>query len=373
MEYNVKTERLKSLDALRGFDMLFIMGAGIFFQGLAELFPTPFFQELALQMEHVGWDGLRLEDVIFPLFLFIAGVSFPFSLQKQLDSNMTKADIYKKIIRRGLTLVVLGIIYNGFLRELDFANQRYCSVLGRIGLAWMFAALIFLNTKLRTRVIFMISVLVGYWLLIAFIPAPDAPSGFGVFTKEGNIASYIDRSVIPGRLFKGIHDPEGIMGTLPAIVTALLGMLSGELLKLKNDILSGCQKAKYLLIGGSVLIIVGLIWNSFCPINKNLWSSSFVCTVGGISAILLCVFYYIIDVRKIQKWSFFFVVIGVNSITIYLAQEILDFKQITNFFFGGVVRMMPENAQLLIYSLGYIICCWLFLLILYRKRIFLKV
>ena len=151
MKKEVKNQRLQSLDALRGFDMFFIMGGGALFVGLATWCPTPFFQAIASQMEHVPWHGFAFEDMIFPLFLFIAGISFPYSLEKQKASGMTSSAIYRKVIRRGLVLVLLGCIYNGLL-DFDFANQRYASVLGRIGLAWMFAALIFLNVQTRVRI-----------------------------------------------------------------------------------------------------------------------------------------------------------------------------------------------------------------------------
>lgn len=169
MEKQKQSRRLQSLDALRGFDMFFIMGGGALFVGLATLIPTPFFQSLADQMNHAKWGaGFTFEDIIFPLFLFIAGISFPFSLEKQRERGMSEAAIYKKIVRRGITLVVLGFVYNGLL-NLNFETQRYASVLARIGLGWMFGALIFVNTRTITRVWIVAAILIGYWLLL-FIP-----------------------------------------------------------------------------------------------------------------------------------------------------------------------------------------------------------
>ena len=169
---NVPAGRLQSLDALRGFDMLFIMGGAGLIAGLAQWFPCSFTQALADQMNHVDWHGLSHHDTIFPLFLFIAGISFPFSLAKQRANGKSEADIYKKIIKRGLILVLLGCIYNGLL-YFNFAEQRYASVLARIGLAWMFGALIFVNTNWKTRVWITAALLIGYWLVAGFIPAPD--------------------------------------------------------------------------------------------------------------------------------------------------------------------------------------------------------
>lgn len=364
-------QRLQSLDALRGFDMFFIMGGELIIIGLSTLLPCPFFNTLAQQMHHVKWDGFACYDMIFPLFLFIAGISFPFSLAKQRGYGRSELTIYKNIIRRGLTLVVLGFIYNGLL-QLDFANQRYGSVLGRIGLAWMFGALIFINTKTVTRVIVTIAILIGYWLLLAFVPAPDG-NGAGCFTMEGSLVGYVDRILMPGKLYRTIHDPEGLLSTVPAISTALLGMLTGEFIKWQKKGLTPCKKVLYLLIAGIALVIVGKIWSFVFPLNKNLWTSSFVCFVGGWSTLFFALFYYVIDVKNMRKWTLFFTVIGMNSITIYMAHRIIDFQYTADFLFSGLIRLAPENAKLLVSSIGLVIVSWLFLYFLYRKKIFLKV
>lgn len=371
MQKNQQVKRLQSLDTLRGFDMFFIMGGGSLFVALATLFPTIFFQTLAVQMQHVPWDGFAFEDMIFPLFLFIAGISFPFSLSKQREKGMSDAAIYKKIVRRGLTLVLLGCIYNGLL-NFDFGQLRYASVLGRIGLAWMFAALIFVNTKALTRVWIILAILVGYWLLLTFVPAPDG-AGAGVFTMEGSLVGYIDRILLPGRLHLTVHDPEGLLATLPAIATALLGISTGEFIKSEKFGFTETRKVVYLLLAGLLLLIIGKVWDCFFPINKNLWTSSFVCFVGGISTILFALFYYIIDVRNYRRWTLFFTVIGTNSITIYLAQRFINFSYTADSLFSGLIGCVPESAQPLIAALAYIAVCWGFLYLLYRQRIFLKV
>ena len=370
MKKEVKSQRLQSLDALRGFDMFFIIGDGAIFAGLATLIPIPFFQTIAHQMEHVPWNGFAFEDMIFPLFLFIAGISFPYSLEKQRASGMNQAAIYKKIIRRGLTLVLLGCIYNGLL-DFDFEHQRYASVLARIGLAWMFGTLIFLNTKVRTRIGIVAALFVGYWLLLAFCPAPDGNGD--PFSMEGCLVGYVDRMLLPGRLHLTVHDPEGILSTIPAIGTALLGMLTGEWIKFKKEGLTEVRKIQVLLASGFGLIVLGLIWNLFFPINKNLWTSSFACLVGGISMILFATFYYIIDVKNCRKWTLFFRVIGLNSITIYLAQSFIDFEFTSKAVFGGLVTSFPEQAQPFLFAAAYIAVCWGFLYVLYKQKIFLKV
>lgn len=363
-----KTKRLLSLDALRGFDMFFIMGGETLFVALSVLFPGAFFGVLAQQMHHVAWNGFACYDLVFPLFLFIAGISFPFSLAKQRERGLAAPTIYKHIIRRGVVLVLLGFVYNGLL-QFDFEHMRYASVLGRIGLAWMFAALIFINTRTITRVVIALAILVGYWLLLAFVPAPDG-MGEGVYTIKGSLVGYVDRMWLPGRLHGGIHDPEGLLSTLPAIVTAMLGMFAGELMKSDK---TPVRKLVLLAGGGIVLVLVGLLWDLCFPINKNLWTSSFVCFVGGLSALLFALFYYVIDILECRSWTKFFTVIGVNSITIYLAQEIVGFGRISEFFLGGVIRLSPESARPFLQAAGYIAVCWLFLWFLNRRKIFLRV
>lgn len=208
MEKQIKpaVKRLQSLDALRGFDMFWIMGGGGIFVGLATLTGWPVFQWWAEQLEHVQWNGFRFYDMIFPLFLFIAGISFPFSMAKRVARNDSRQSIYKHVIGRGLILVFLGIIYNNGIR-FDFSELRYGSVLGRIGLAWMFAAIIFMNTKLSFRIVWFCALLTSYWLLLLLFPAHDLGST-DIFSQEGNLASHIDRLLMPGKLFLGNHDPE---------------------------------------------------------------------------------------------------------------------------------------------------------------------
>jgi predicted acyltransferase len=364
-------KRLQSLDALRGFDMFWIMGGEGIFIGLASLTGWPIFQWWAGQLGHVPWHGFHFYDMIFPLFLFIAGISFPFSLAKRIAMNDSRKSIYIHVISRGLVLVLLGIIFNNGV-NFDFAKLRYGSVLGRIGLAWMFAAIIFMNTKLSFRILWFCTLLIGYWLLLLLFPAHDLGST-DVFSQEGNLASYIDRILMPGRLYLGNHDPEGLFSTIPAIGTALLGMFTGEFMlsKYLND--KPLRKVLYLVLAAVALMIIGKIWDLAFPINKNLWTSSFVCFVGGLSMLLFSLFYLVIDVWHFTKWAFFFVVIGLNPITIYLTERIVNFESATRFFFGGITALLPATWAPLIDGIGITAIAWVFLYILYKKKIFLKV
>ncbi len=362
--------RLQSLDALRGFDMFFIMGGAGLLAALATWFPCGFTEALAAQMDHVEWHGLAHHDTIFPLFLFIAGISFPFSLSKQLGNGKTEAAIIRKIIRRGVTLVLLGLLYNGLLGHLNFAEARYASVLARIGLAWMFGALIFMHTSWKARVWITAALLIGYWLLVGFIPAPDA-GGADIYSAQGSLVGYVDRILLPGRIYYGNIDPEGILGLIPAIGTALLGMFTGEWVKRKN--ISENKKVLGMVIAGIVWLVIGLIWSTVFPINKKMWTSTFVLVVAAYSILMFALFYWIIDVKNCRGWILFFTVIGMNSITIYLAQAFINFSYTARKLFGGLIALMPENSQDFFTQAAYIAVCWLFLYFLYRKRVFLKV
>ena len=373
MEKEIKPEgkRLYSLDALRGFDMFWIMGGESIFIGLASLTGWPIFQWWAEQLEHVPWHGFHFYDMIFPLFLFIAGISFPYSVAKRAAANENRKLLYRHVIIRGLTLVLLGIFYNNAIR-FDFGALRYGSVLGRIGLAWMFAAIIFMNTKLNWRIVWCAGLLIGYYLLMLLFPAHDLGST-DVFSREGNLTSYIDRLLMPGKLYLGNHDPEGILSTIPAISTALLGMFTGEFLKSRYLIDKPLRKVLFMVAAAICLMIIGQVWNLFFPINKNLWTSSFVCFVGGLSLLLFSIFYLIIDVWNYRKWAFIFVVIGVNPITIYLAERIINFRSASKFFFGGFISLFPETWAPMLNGIAITAIGWVFLYILYRKKIFLKV
>src|SRR4030042_3586466 len=306
-----RSNRLISLDALRGFDMLWIMGGERIITALADLTGAAALTWAATQMDHVEWNGFHFYDLIFPLFLFIAGVSMPFSMDKRLAAGESKVKIYRHIFLRMITLVIFGIIYNGFL-EFNWGHIRYASVLGRIGLGWFFAALIVLNSKPKWWYAWFGGILLFYWAILSLIPVPGY--GAGNLTMEGSLVGYIDRMLLPGHLYKDIHDPEGILSTIPAISTALMGALTGNFLRIPYQKISGLKKA--------------------------LWM--------GIA--------------------------GIISITIDMLQEgIINFRSSTEFFFGGIIKSLAENWQPLIGAIGYTTVCWLLLYILYKYKIFLKV
>jgi len=363
------SQRLYSLDALRGFDMFWIMGADSFFKQLASVTNIPFWNAFAVQMDHPDWNGFHFYDLIFPLFLFLAGVATPYSIGKKLANGESRRSLLFTVIKRGLILVVLGIVYNNGLEIRSLGEIRFGSVLGRIGLAYMFANIIYLYSKQTTRIIWFCLILIAYWLLLKFTSAPGYRTGD--LSMEGNFASYLDRSILPGKLYRGIHDPEGLISTIPAICTGLLGIFAGTLLK--EGFQKPQTKALYLVIAGVVAVVLGLVWNLDFPINKNLWTSSFVLIAGGISLILLAVFYYIIDVLGYKKWAFFFRVIGMNSILIYMSGSFIDWNYTTEALFKWLGQLAGYPYYTVIMAICYIFVQWVFLYYLYRNKIFLRV
>lgn len=375
LETKPSGRRLLSLDALRGFDMFWIMGGEDIVKAAAVLTTWPWLVSFAGQFHHPEWNGFTLYDLIFPLFLFMAGVSMPFSFEKRLERGDSRAQLYRHVIIRGLMLVLLGMIYNGLLR-FDWPNTRYPSVLGRIGLAYMFAALIVLNTNVRGQVLWIVGVLVGYWALLRFVPVP----GFGAhdLAPGHTLTDWIDRSLIPGRLHVGNRDPEGILATIPAIGTALFGAVTGQWLK--NERQSGYVKVAGMVAAGAMCLALAWLWNSpfswfsyvTFPINKNLWTSSFVLRCAGLSLWFLAVFYLVIDVWHFQWWAFPFIVIGSNSILIYMAPRFIDFDHAAHFFFDGLLRNTGAYQPLL-WESSIVLLKWLLLYLFYRKKIFLRV
>ena len=363
--------RVASLDAVRGFDMFFIMGGEGLLANLAALFGHPEFRHT---LDHAAWDGFHFMDTIFPTFLFLAGMTFPFSAAKSRANGASTRRIALKALRRCLLLVLLGLVYDGPLLHFDFAHMRVWSVLGRIGIAWFGAALLYLAFKANARIGIAAALLAGVVLFTRFTLAPDAPAGASPFSPEGNFGCWLDRALTGGHTFRPLFDPEGFAGILPAIVTAMLGAFSGELVR-RPDIAPG-RKCLWLAAYAAGLLALGLTLSPVCPVNKALWSPSFVLVAGAYSTFLFLAFYTVIDVLGFAKWSFPLKVIGMNPIAIYLGQAVIGAGQANDFLFGWSWRHLPPaygNLQPVMVCLGYILVCWLFLFFLYRKKTFFKV
>ena len=361
--------RLLSIDALRGFDMFWIIGGEEIAVALARWADWPLKEEVERQLQHAPWEGFRFYDLIFPLFLFVVGAVLPFSLASHRQKGESTFRIYGRILRRTALLFFLGLLYNGLLK-LDFENLRIAGVLQRIAICYGLAALIVLHVGWRGQAVTVVTILLGYWALLAFVAAPG--SGPGDYTKERNLPGYVDRTYLPGKIYEeyyGYGDNEGLLSTIPAVATALLGALAGQWLRAGAG---AGRKVLGLLLAGVACLAVGYGWGLVFPIIKNLWTSSFVLYAGGWSLLLLAFFYGIIDALGFRKWAFFFVVIGSNAIVIYILPKFLDFKFTADALFGGLVKQTGSFAPVAA-LLSVLVVEWLFLLFLFRKRLFLRV
>jgi predicted acyltransferase len=361
------SDRIASIDALRGFDMFWITGGDALIYHLSTALPIPLTLMLARQFKHVDWEGFHFYDLIFPLFVFIVGLVLPFSLTRRLEAGADRRELYQHAFRRLLTLFFLGLLANGLL-DLNFPDLRISGVLQRISIAYFFSTLLVMNFKVRGQALATAIILLGYWALMAWVPVPGF--GRGNFTMQGNLAAYIDQRFLP-RPFccYDYGDNEGIISMIPAVGSCMLGVLAGHWLRS-----AGSQKCKLLglVTAGLACLGVGWVWGLVFPIVKNFWSSSFVLFAGGWSLLLLALFYLIIDVWGYRKWAFFFTVIGANSITIYLARHFFNFKEVGLIFTHGFINYLGGWKPFTI-ELGSVVAGWLLLYYLYRQKIFLKV
>ncbi len=369
MNTAVKNERLLSIDTLRGFDMFFISGGGTFLVLLNGKTGISWIDGISQQLHHVPWNGFVFYDFIMPLFLFIAGVSLSFSLTKGVSIGMSKTELYKKVFTRMLILIGLGIIYkNAPVKFFEPSDIRYVSVLGRIGLACFVTAVLFLNYDIKTRLYWFAGILVSYYGLLFLVPVPGY--GAGDLSFEGNLVGWFDRTFLPGRLHNGTYDELGLLTQFPSLCLTILGSIVGDVLRMDKD---GNKKTLILLSGGAIAIAIGLLWGIHFPINKKLWSSSFIMLTGGLGTLSMALFYWIIDVKGFQKWTFFFKVIGMNSLTIYFITSFLSFRYTSSKLFGGLYAPLPEQWHEVFEAFGAIIVVWAILYYMYRKKIFIKI
>lgn len=361
--------RLVSLDVLRGFDMFWIIGADEIVHGMAKMTKTSFWENFSAQLHHPQWNGFTMYDLIFPLFIFLAGVSTPFSIGKALEEGTSKEKLLYRVFQRGFILILLGILYNNGLTLKPLEEIRFSSVLGRIGITYFFANIIYLYVKPRWFLYWFAGLLLSYYFLLKFFSAPGFESGD--LTMEGNFASYIDRLLLPGKLSLKIHDTVGFFNNIPAIGNSLAGIMVGIFIK-RNEF-SGIKKTLYLAGLGLLSLLLAQLWNLDFPINKNLWSSSFVLQTVGLSLLLFSLFYYIIDVLGYQKWSVFFRIIGVNAILIYMSVKFIDWDFTSRKFFEWAYQWVGDTWSILIIPISILTIKWLFMGILYHYKIFLRI
>jgi predicted acyltransferase len=360
--------RLLSLDALRGFNMFWIMGGDELLSAIAAKADQGWLNKVAdIFCRHVEWEGFRYHDAIFPLFLFIIGVALPMAVAKRREKGDTQKQIVAKIVKRTLVMIALGFLYYGVLDLKGWENQRMVGVLQRLALGYGFAGLIMVYTSVRGQIIATVSLLVGYWLAMRFIPVPGY--GAGNFSEWGNLANYIDRSILlKGQMYKEYGDPEGLFSTIPAVATALLGVLTGHWLRSNRD---GNTKARGMLAAGVVCIAAGYLWSLDFPVIKKIWTSSYVLVAGGWSLLLLAAFYWTIDVKGWKRWTPFFVVIGVNPITIYVGSRFIDFDHTAEFFVKGLLKYCGDYRAIVAAAAGVAVR-WLFLKFLDSHKIYFR-
>ena len=362
-------KRLLSLDTLRGFDMLFISGGGTFLLLLGGKTSMPLLDTIAGQMRHVPWHGFVFYDFIFPLFLFISGVSISFSLSAGIEKGVPKKQLYKKVFKRMVILILLGMLYkNSPIPFFEPSNIRLGSILGRIGIASFATCLLYLNFSMIKRVYWIVGILLAYYAAMFLVPVPGY--GAGDLSFEGNLVGWFDRTFLPGRLLQGTFDELGILTTFSSICIAFFGSIAGDVLRNQS---SGNRKTMMLIGIGAICVAIGLVWSLHFPLNKRLWTSSFVVFTSGLGFLILSIFYWIIDVKGYQKWTFFFKVIGLNSLVIYFAYRFIRFSSTSELLLAGLYAPLDEKWYEVINSLGALGLVWLFLYLLYKKNIFIKI
>jgi predicted acyltransferase len=362
---NLSAGRLISVDALRGFTMLWIIGGGGFIQSFFKVWPNSFTETLAKNMEHAGWEGFHFYDLIFPLFLFLVGLLIPTLISRRLANHITYKKMYMDMLKRTFILFVLGLIMYKLL-SFEWSTQRYSSVLLRIGICYSIACLLVIHTNWRVQSVVILAILVGYWAAVKFIPVPGY--GPGILTPEWSLTTWLDQKIIPGRLSPGPYDYQGVLSTLTALASTLIGVQAGHWLRTDR---TGNQKTLGFITAGIVFLSAGWLWGQYFFISRYVWTSSFVLFSSGWSLLIYACFYWVIEIKGFKKWTFFLVVIGMNSVTIWVLQGLIDFKFIADAFFLGISKYLGI-IQPVFLTFTVILVKWLFLWFLYRQKIFLR-
>ncbi|MGA9960435.1 MAG: heparan-alpha-glucosaminide N-acetyltransferase domain-containing protein [Acidobacteriaceae bacterium] len=371
------TNRLTSVDVLRGITIAFMILVNNGFSN----YPFP-------ALEHAEWNGWTPTDLVFPTFLFLVGVTIVFSFESRLSRGASKPSLLLHTFRRACILFALGLVVNGF-PYFPLATLRIYGVLQRIAICFLIASIFYLlDRRPASKIVVIVLALFGYWILLRWVPVP----GFGMpgrdiplFDPTRNLGAYIDRHVFPGRLYRGVRDPEGLLSDIPAVATTLLGMLTAMWLRTKC---SPSIKAWGMLAAGILLIILGEIWGIWFPINKNLWSSSYVLFAAGIALLALSICYWAIDIKNWKTgWTYIWLVFGMNAITVYVFSELLaatlyaikvhggaSTVSLSAYLFDHCFYGIPtHHLASLAYSITIVAVCFIPVAILYRRRIFLKV
>jgi len=366
--------RLVSLDVFRG----------ITIAGMVLVNNPGTWSSIYWPLEHAEWHGWTPTDLVFPFFLFIVGVSITLAFARRVEAGSVQRDLYLKVVKRSAIIFGLGLFLNGF-PYFQLGTIRIAGVLQRIAICYLVASLIFLTTRIRTQIVIAVALLIVYWLVMTRIAAPGYAAGD--LTRDGSIASFIDRTILRQHIWKQgrVYDPEGLLSTIPAVVTTLSGILTGHWLRSER---TPIEKVVGMFVAGAVLVVLGWAWNPFFPINKALWTSSYVLFTAGLALQFLGLCYWLIDIKGYRRWAWPFEVFGVNALALFVGSGLMvklmalikiplgDGTQTSSQ--GWIFRKMflswasPINASLF-YAIAFILL-WLFLMwLLYRKRIFIKV
>jgi predicted acyltransferase len=325
-------------------------------------------------LKHARWNGWTPTDLIFPFFLFIVGVSLVFSCESRLRRGDSRRALILHTLRRSATIFAIGLVLNG-LPHFNLATWRIPGVLQRIAAAYLAAALITLYSRTNACIAWIATLLVGYWALMRLVPVP----GYGIPTQDiplldptANLAAYLDRKLMLGHLWEGTRDPEGVLSTLPAIATALCGVLTGEWLGSSRV---PKQKAAGMLVAGVAAFATGELWGIWFPINKNLWTSSYVLLTAGCALVCLVTCYWVVDVKLHDGWWIRpFIIFGTNAIAAYVIAELVGgwFGWKERIFQRVLAHIGPPGFASLLYSLMIVGVCFVPVGWMYRKQIFLK-
>ena len=365
---SVGSKRLESLDIFRGLTiagMILVNDPG----NWSAVYP---------QLLHSEWNGCTFTDLIFPFFLFIVGVSMVFSFAARRQRGESNKSLLIHAVKRSAIIFAIGLFLNG-APFFPLATWRVMGVLQRIALAYLATSLITLYFGSRGRIVWTAGILAGYWAAMKLIPVPGF--GPGVLTPEANLAAYLDRSLLYNHLYvQHLWDPEGLLSTLPAVATTLIGVFCGEWLRSSRT--KGIKVAG-MLAAGSLGVLAGEIGNSWFPINKNLWTSSYVLFTGGFALLALALCYWLVEVRGWRKWGVPWLIYGMNAITVYAASSLVGKISISVHYHGVLLKTWayerffaplaaPIHASLL-WASAYVIAFWVLAWVMYRKRIFIKV
>jgi predicted acyltransferase len=333
-------------------------------------------------IRHAKWNGCTPADLIFPAFLFIVGVAITLSLTDRRAQGANRRQIHRQIVRRTVILCVLGVFLSNF-PHFEIETLRIPGVLQRIGICYFCSALITLRTATSGRAVIVTTLLASYWLLMKLVPVPG--HGAGVLTPEGNLAAYIDHLLLPGHTYQTTWDPEGLLSTIPAVATTLLGVLAGDWLRASH---AARERLLGLVAAGAAGVVLGMIMSIWFPINKSLWTSSYVVFTGGVALLVLALCYEIIDLRQRRGWITPFVIFGSNPIAVYVLStmvgQMMEDFQVTQP--GGAAITLRsylldtlftpwagESGGSLLFAIAYVLAWLPPMAVLYRRRIFIKI